>query len=89
VYSPGQVLWFLIGSYTPAHRKNDCVGCTNIPNLYMVRGGCILTCQIFMRHAILNDGVVRVMMACGKSLVRNGQTREYINDLIVLCACSS
>jgi hypothetical protein len=42
-----------------------------------------------MRHATLNDGVVRVMMACGKSLVGNGQTREYINDLIVLCACSS
>jgi hypothetical protein len=52
-------------------------GVQNSPNFYMVRGGCILTCQVFMCHASLNDGVVHVLMACGQSLVGNGRTHEY------------
>jgi hypothetical protein len=52
-------------------------GVRNSPNFYMVRCGCILTCQVFMRQARLDDGVVRVLMACGQSLVGNGRIREY------------
>jgi hypothetical protein len=52
-------------------------GVGNSPNFYMVRGSCILTCQVFMRHASLNDGVISVLLTCGLSLVGNGLSCEY------------